>query len=103
MRRSITKKGHKLMSKDKTESQLDLGHQQIVIADRGWVWVGKTNFNGDDLVIEDARCIRYWGTTSGLGQLAEHEPTPTTKLDKAGRIVVSRRALIARIACKTSW
>ena len=56
MRRSITKKGHKLMSKDKTESQLDLGPQQIVIADRGWVWVGKTNFNGGGIRADRDGC-----------------------------------------------
>ena len=82
---------------------IDLGPQQIVIADRGWVWVGKSRFEGENLVIEDARCIRFWGTTSGLGQLAEYGPTPKTKLDQVGRIIVSRRALIARIACKTAW
>lgn len=81
----------------------DMGPQQIVIADRGWVWVGKTHEDGENLVIEQARCIRYWGTTRGLGQLAEDGPTETTKLDPVGRVQVNRRAVIARIACKQAW
>ena len=80
-----------------------MGAQQIVIADRGWVWVGRSRFDGDNLIVEDARCIRYWGTKRGLGQLAEDGPTSDTKLDPVGRIQVNRRAVIALIACKRDW
>lgn len=92
-----------MMKTDSQEKPNDMGPQQIIIADRGWVWVGKSRVDGDDLVIEDARCIEYWGTTRGLGQLAEDGPTANTKLDVVGRIRVSRRAVIARIACKREW
>lgn len=85
------------------ETTVEMGPQQIVIADRGWVWVGQSRIDGDDLVIENARCIRYWGTERGLGQLADGGPTTTTKLDPVGIIRVSRRAVIARIACKRAW
>lgn len=80
-----------------------MGPQQIVIADRGWVYVGKSREVGDQLVIEDARCIRRWGTTRGLGQLAADGPTPDTTLDPMGLLVVPMRAVIARIACKSAW
>lgn len=80
-----------------------MGPQQIVVLDRGWVLVGKTEEAGDKLVISDARCIRYWGTTSGLGQLAKSGPTEKTKLDPMGRVIAPMRAVIAIIACKTSW
>jgi len=80
-----------------------MGPQQIVVLDRGWVLVGKTEEAGDKLLITDSRCIRYWGTTSGLGQLAESGPTDKTKLDPMGRVIAPMRAVIAVIACKTAW
>lgn len=81
----------------------DMGPQQIAVLDRGWIYVGKTVEQGDKLVIEDARCIRYWGTTRGIGQLALEGPTLTTKLDPVGRVVVPMRAVISVIACKSAW
>ena len=89
--------------KTETKKEVDMGPQQIVVLDRGWVLVGKTAEDGDTLVITDARCIRYWGTTAGLGQLAESGPTDKTKLDPLGRVVAPLRAVIAIIACKTDW
>lgn len=83
--------------------QTNMGPQQIVVLDRGWVYVGKAAEQGDKLVIEDARCIRYWGTTRGLGQLAADGPTPNTKLDPVGRLIAPMRAVISVIACKTAW
>lgn len=80
-----------------------MGPQQIVIADRGWVWVGKVTVSGETLVIEEARNVRRWGTTRGLGELAENGPTESTRLDPVGRIVVPQRAVIGVIACKSAW
>jgi hypothetical protein len=82
---------------------LDMGPQQIVIADRGWVWVGNSQVIGDQLVVENARCIRRWGTTKGLGELAAGGPTPDTVLDPMGRLVVPMRAVIGRLACEAAW
>lgn len=81
----------------------EMGPQQIVVADRGWVYAGQAQQDGDVLVIENARCIRYWGTTRGLGQLAADGPTDNTKLDPVGRVLVPMRAVISIIACKASW
>lgn len=80
-----------------------MGPQQIVIADRGWVWVGRARIDGESVIIQNARCVRYWGTTRGLGQLAEEGPQPNTKLDPCGRVELNRRALIALIACRSEW
>lgn len=92
------------MTKTKTKTkQTDMGPQQIVVADRGWVWVGRTAEQGDKVVISDARNVRYWGTKRGIGQLALEGPQPDTKLDPAGTVVVPARAVIAVIACKSSW
>ena len=77
--------------------------QQIVIADRGWVWVGNVKRNTCSLTITNARTIRYWGTTRGLGELSENGPTPTTKLDPIGTVTVPMRAVIAIVACNNVW
>jgi hypothetical protein len=81
----------------------DMGPQQIVILDRGWVLVGNACDTGDKVHVTDARCIRYWGTTRGLGQLAESGPTDRTRLDPMGTVIAPMRAVIAIVACKTAW
>ncbi len=58
---------------------------QIVVLQRGWVVVGRTCIEGDQVVIGDASVIRTWGTTKGLGELVSG-PTDKTVLDKAGTI-----------------
>ena len=82
---------------------VNMGPQQIVIADRGWVYVGKARNDGDRLVVENARCIRRWGTTRGLGQLAETGPTSDTTIDPMGLLVIPMRAVIGILACKREW
>lgn len=57
---------------------------QIAVLDRGWVYVGRCQIENGFLIIENAACIRKWGTTKGLGELAANGPLPETKLDKAG-------------------
>lgn len=58
---------------------------QIVVLQRGWVVVGHVRRSFDELTIENASVIRYWGTTKGLGELVDG-PTSKTKLDAAGTI-----------------
>lgn len=74
--------------------------QQIVVLDRGWVYVGHPRVEGDNLVIEHAKNIRRWGTTKGLGQLAMEGAQPNTVLDEAGTVIASRRAVIHSIVCQ---
>ena len=59
---------------------------QIVVLHRGWVVVGRFFLDDDQVTIYDARIIRRWGTTKGLGELAENGPTEKTVLDPAGII-----------------
>ena len=81
----------------------EMGPQQIVVVDRGWVYVGIARHVDGALKIENARCIRRWGTTRGLGELAESGPTSETKLDPMGTVLVPDRAVISVIACKSKW
>jgi hypothetical protein len=75
---------------------------KIVIADRGFVWVGKVTTTKAGLRIENARCIRRWGTTTGLGQLIDG-PMPETVLDQVGTVEVPLRAVIGVILCNRDW
>jgi len=61
---------------------------QIIIADRGWVYVGKPQRDGEWIVIHDCYNVMRWGTTRGLGQLALEGPTKDTKLDLYGIVKV---------------
>ena len=66
----------------------------IVVADRGFVYVGKMTWDGEFALVEDARNIRYWGTTKGLGELALGGPNPKTILDPVGAVRIPCRAVI---------
>ena len=66
----------------------------IVVCDRGFIYVGNVVHDGDWCVISNARNIRYWGTTRGLGELAINGPTEKTKLDEVGTVRVPARAVI---------
>lgn len=72
----------------------------IIIADRGFVWVGFANIVGDMCIVSDARQIRRWGTTKGLGELASSGPLKNTILDPCGTVRVPMRAVIALIECE---
>lgn len=72
------------------------GDIKIVILDRGFIYVGAVKYEGDFIVITNAKNLRYWGTTKGLGELV-NGPLPNTKLDLTGTLRAPLRALIAVI------
>lgn len=67
---------------------------QIAVLDRGFVYVGECVIDDDWLTITNARNIREYGTTNGLGQLALEGPTDDTILDKVGTVHVPLHALL---------
>lgn len=73
--------------------------QNIVVLDRGFVYVGEVTIEGDFLRVRGAKNIRYWGTKNGLGELRDG-PRPETKLDVVGEILAPLRALIHLVPCK---
>ena len=79
----------------------------IAILDRGWIFVGRriTAFCPPDLLLlENASCIRYWGTSRGIGELALEGPKSGTKLDPAGSLTVPMSSVIALIdAVESAW
>ena len=73
---------------------------EIVVADRGWVFVGYTTHDESGTVITGAKCVRIWGTDEnrpGLGWLAANGPTEKTKLDDYGTVRIPVHALIATL------
>lgn len=69
---------------------------QIVVAQRGWVFVGCVSTEGDDLVIRNAKNIRRWGTTRGLGEL-RNGPLSETKVDEYGTVQLPLLSVVSRI------
>lgn len=74
---------------------------KIVILQRGWVFVGRFSQNGSICKLTDAYNIRTWGTTKGLGELANSGPTDSTKLDKVNDVTFHELTSIALIDCDT--
>lgn len=59
----------------------------IYVCDRGFVLVGRPREQkrGDDarfIYFDDFAVVRSWGTSEGLGELADKGPLPNTKLDR---------------------
>jgi hypothetical protein len=73
-----------------------IGEKQIVVLDRGFVYVGDVSFVGDFVLIENAKNLRIWGTSKGLGELRQG-PLSGTKLDDVGTVRAPLRALISLI------
>jgi len=67
----------------------------IVVVDRGFVYVGDTHITPEWCVIKNARNIRKWGTSKGLGQLAIEGPQSGTELDAVGTVRIPMRAVIS--------
>ena len=72
------------------------GDIQIVVLDRGFVYVGYTTIEKDFVIIRNAKNIRVWGTSKGLGELVSG-PLLGTKLDQIGTVKAPLRALISLI------
>ena len=58
----------------------------IVVLDRGFVYVGDVQISDNWCVVSNAKNIRCWGTSRGLGELALNGPTEKTQLDAVGTI-----------------
>ena len=77
-----------------------MGDKRIIVADRGWVFVGTCEDHDDGSVtIRGAKNIRRWGTTKGLAELA-NGPTAKTVVDDGGTV---RCTPIVAIAVVSGW
>lgn len=71
----------------------------IVVLDRGFVYIGDIAIEADWCVITNAKNIRVWGTTQGLGELV-NGPTKKTVTDAVGTVRAPMRAVISVIDCE---
>lgn len=79
---------------------VEIGEKRIIVADRGWVFVGACEDHADGSVtVTGAKNIRRWGTTAGLGQLV-NGPLPDTVADDYGAV---RATPIVQIAVLGGW
>lgn len=79
------------------------GDIRIVILHRGWVVVGRVYQSGCEVKIKNGAVIRVWGTSGGLGELAEKGPLSNTKLDKqSNTMIVHEAAIIAQLEVSQS-
>lgn len=76
--------------------------KKIVVAQRGWVFVGDVRQEGDEVIIENCQNIRRWGTTKGLGQLALEGPQTNTVLDPAPVTRIHHLAVVFTYDCNES-
>lgn len=91
------------MELNKSTERHDFSGTHIVAADRGFVWVGEVERSGDCLLIHNAKNIRRWGTTKGIGELV-NGPTKDTVLDFQGEVIVPWNAIIHITKCASgSW
>lgn len=75
---------------------------QIVILQRGWVMIGRKTQIGSNCKLSDARVIRRWGTSEGLGELAIKGPLSETKLEVTPEVTYHALTEIASIKCEES-
>lgn len=79
------------------------GEVKIVVLQRGWIFVGYYSKNGSECKLSNAKCIRQWGTTKGLGELVSG-PTSKTVLDDAGTVRFNELTVIATVdADESKW
>jgi hypothetical protein len=71
--------------------------KQIVILNRGWVVMGDYSEKGDECTLVNACVVRKWGTTNGLGELAEKGKLPNTVLDPCPNVHFHKMTSVARM------
>ncbi len=72
---------------------------RIVVLQRGWAFVGRYSHDKQEVTISQARVIRRWGTTKGLGEIAEDGPTQKTILDPAGTVSSHELGVVFTMSC----
>lgn len=76
---------------------------QIVVLQRGWVVVGRFSQASQECKLTDGFVIRNWGTSKGLGELAESGPLSGTKLDPIPESRFHELTIVMRMKCSDKW
>jgi len=86
-------------SKPITEKELGV---HIAILQRGWIFVGYLYKKGHEYTLKKAQCVRIWGTTKGLGEIALNGPTSATRLDASGDVKFHELVSVGLMKCEDS-
>ena len=79
--------GIKYIRKDSVKEVKEFtGDIKIVVLQRGWIYIGRFERNGNNCKLHNACNIRIWGTTKGLPELV-NGATNKTILDKCEGVV----------------
>ena len=98
---TITINGIEYVQKGTETTPQTIGDKRIIVADRGWVFVGDCEDHEDGSVtIRNTQNIRNWGTTRGLGELVNGPIANKTKFDPYG---VVRCTPIVQIGVIAGW
>lgn len=77
---------------------------KIIVCDKGFVFVGRfKNSEKDDLLLIKGAFVRRWGTSKGLGELAEKGPLQNTKLDEVSSVELNPKNILFSISCGSQW
>ena len=76
------------------------GKIQIAVLTNGFIFVGLIAHADGYVEIRNAKNIRRWGTTKGLGQLAIQGPQKDTILDEIGTVRAPFHSLIFLLDCQ---
>lgn len=78
--------------------------RHIVVLQRGWVMVGLLSKKGSEYTLKDCSVVRRWGTTNGLGELAESGKLSDTVLDKCPETFFHELTTILIMKCnEKAW
>ncbi len=70
---------------------------QIVVLQRGWVAIGRFSQVKEQCHLTSAYIIRTWGTSNGLGELANEGKKTNTKLDKCADLHFHEMTVVLRM------
>lgn len=90
----------KLFSECMCTAEVDTrGLVRIIVLQRGWVAVGRFYQCGEACRLDNAFVIRRWGTSKGLGEIAEKGPLTNTVLDAAGTLRFHALTIVCQFDC----
>lgn len=76
---------------------------EIIVLQRGWVVAGRLSKSGTDYKLTNGYVVRNWGTSKGLGELAENGPLSGTKLDPLPESNFHELTVVLRMKCSDKW
>jgi len=77
----------------------------ILVLDRGWVVVGECWESEDNILLKNGSTVKRWGTTHGLGELANLGIRENTSLNPFnGDVLINKKFIIMKIECnQDAW